>query len=119
MRPASTPRTPLLLATVLAAARRSAERLPNPGLQRDPHHPGCRYFFLQPHLESTRRITHVAAHHESSCSRLESERRIVGPTLSHRVMEPANTTASLRSPALDVSPVTEDRVPLAGAEGVS
>ncbi|MFE1835673.1 family 78 glycoside hydrolase catalytic domain [Streptomyces sviceus] len=90
------------------------------GIARDPGSPGFKHFLLQPHLDPTGRITHVAASHESPYGEIRSEWRVTdgGAALSYEAVVPANSEATLRLPAVSADSVREGRTPLARVEGV-
>lgn len=90
------------------------------GIARDPESPGFKHFLLQPHIDPTGRITHVAGSHESPYGEIRSEWTVAdaGTTLSYDALVPANSEATLRLPAVSADSVREGRSPLARADGV-
>ncbi|MEU3617916.1 family 78 glycoside hydrolase catalytic domain [Streptomyces sp. NPDC006872] len=88
------------------------------GIAKDPDHPGFKHFFLQPHIDPTGKITHVAGSHVSPYGEITSEWAVRGEVLVYRTQVPANSTATLRIPARAASSVREGRAPLARADGV-
>ncbi|MES5823352.1 family 78 glycoside hydrolase catalytic domain [Streptomyces sp. RG80] len=90
------------------------------GIARDPDSPGFKRFVLQPHIDPTGRITHVAGTHESPYGEITSEWRTKdgGRTLTYDAVVPANSEATLRLPAVAADTVREGRTPLARSEGV-
>jgi alpha-L-rhamnosidase len=90
------------------------------GIAPDPAGPGFRRFVLQPHLDPTGRITHVAAAYTSPYGEIRSEWRLDddGKTLTYDVTVPGNSRATLRVPALAADSVREGRTPLARVDGV-
>ncbi|MFF1811240.1 family 78 glycoside hydrolase catalytic domain [Streptomyces sp. NPDC058251] len=88
------------------------------GIANDPDHPGFRQFLLKPHIDPTRKITHVAGSHVSPYGEIVSEWTVQGRTLTYRAVVPANSEATLRLPATDPSTVRAGRTPLAQVPGV-
>ncbi|MET7474828.1 family 78 glycoside hydrolase catalytic domain [Streptomyces sp. NPDC005648] len=90
------------------------------GIARDPARPGFKHFLLQPHLDPTGKITHVAGSHESPYGEIRSEWRVTdgGASLTYEADVPANSEATLRIPANSPDSVREGRTPLARVDGV-
>ncbi|MFF7986334.1 family 78 glycoside hydrolase catalytic domain [Streptomyces sp. NPDC007901] len=90
------------------------------GIARDPDSPGFKRFVLQPHIDPTGKITHVAGTHQSPYGEIRSEWRVgdSGATLSYDLTVPANSEATLRLTAVSADSVREGRTPLSSVAGV-
>ena len=89
------------------------------GIAKDPANPGFKHFFLQPHLDPTRKITQVAASYDSPYGTITSQWTVTGETLSYQVEVPANSRATLRIPTASPATVRDGTTPLAQASGVT
>jgi alpha-L-rhamnosidase len=80
--------------------------------------PGFKRFVLQPRPDPTGQMTWARGHYDSMYGRIESAWKVEGSRLSYSATVPANTTATLRLPALSLELVTEGDQPAAGANGI-
>lgn len=89
------------------------------GIAGDPEQPGFKHFFLQPQLDPTGRINHVAASHESPYGEIVSDWTRNGEELAYDVVVPANSRATLRIPSASPASVKDGSTALAQASGAT
>lgn len=89
------------------------------GISKDPEHPGLKHFFLQPHLDPTDMIRHVAGSYDSPYGTITSDWTVKGETLDYQVMVPANSRATVRIPTASPASVRDGTTPLANAPGAT
>ncbi|MYW69694.1 family 78 glycoside hydrolase catalytic domain [Streptomyces sp. SID8379] len=89
------------------------------GIAGDPEHPGFQRFTLRPHLDPTGAITEVSGTFLSPYGEISSAWSLAKDgTLTYEAVVPANTTATLKLPAVSADAVREGRTPLAKVDGV-
>jgi alpha-L-rhamnosidase len=89
------------------------------GIAKDTRRPGFEHFYLQPHIDPTGKITEVHGTFESPFGKILSSWSRNGDHLDYRARVPANSTATLRIPAVAPGAVRDAEGRLEDAPGVA
>jgi alpha-L-rhamnosidase len=87
------------------------------GIQRD--EPGFKKFILQPEPDLSGQMTWAKGYYDSPYGRINSSWKVDGKVLIYKATVPANTTATLYLPAVNVKSVSESGKPVSGIKGIS
>ena len=72
------------------------------GINRDEKYPGFKQFILQPQIDSTGEMTKAEGYYDSLYGRIESGWEIKGDKYEYRFKVPANTSAILYMPFIEI-----------------
>lgn len=89
------------------------------GIQRDPDNPGFKHFILQPIPDPSGQMTWANGYYDSMYGKIKSAWRIKDGVLIYNATVPANTTATVYIPSIDIDLVTENGKPMHQVEGVT
>ena len=78
------------------------------GIARDEERPGFQYFYLQPLADPTGALQYAKGHYDSPYGRIESGWEVTADGVIYRFVVPANTQATLRLPAKDLTSIQLD-----------
>jgi alpha-L-rhamnosidase len=86
------------------------------GIQRD--EPGFKKFILQPEPDPTGQMTWAKGYYDSDYGRISSSWKMEHKKMIYAVTVPANTTATLYLPAVDIKTIKESGKPVANSKGI-
>jgi alpha-L-rhamnosidase len=86
------------------------------GIQRD--EPGFKKFILQPEPDPTGKMTWAKGYYDSDYGRISSSWKMEHKKLIYAATVPANTTATLYLPAVDIKTIKEGGKPVANSKGI-
>ena len=78
------------------------------GIARDEERPGFQHFYLQPLADPTGALQYAKGHYDSPYGRIESGWEVTADGVIYRFVVPANTQATLRLPAKDLTSIQLD-----------
>ena len=77
------------------------------GIMRDEDVPGFKHFILEPRVDSTGKMIFAKGYYDSLCGRIESSWSISDDKVSYSFAIPANTSATLRLHAENLSRISD------------
>ena len=78
------------------------------GIARDEERPGFQHFYLQPLADPTGALQYAKGHYDSPYGRIESGWEVKSDGVEYHFTVPANTQATLRLPAKDLTSIQLD-----------
>lgn len=78
------------------------------GIARDEEQPGFQHFYLQPLADPTGALQYAKGHYDSPYGRIESGWEVTADGVIYRFVVPANTQATLRLPAKELTSIQLD-----------